>query len=121
MTTQIAPFAKTPKALNDITTQAQKGCQDFAALGRANAEAVVKSSAILVKGTEDLSRQVAAYTQASFEKAVATSQSLLSAKSPRDLFALQSAFAQRSVQSLIAENARLSHQSARIVREAFAP
>jgi len=121
MTTQIAPFAKTPKALNDITAQAQKGYQDLAALGRVNAEAAVKSSAILVKGTEDLSRQVAAYTQASFEKAVATSQSLLSVKSPRDLFALQSAFAQQSVQSLIAENARLSHQSARIVQEAFAP
>jgi phasin family protein len=121
MTTQIAPSAKAPKTLNDVTTQARKGYQDLAALGRANAEAVAKTSAILVKGTEDLSRQVAAYAQASFEKATTTGQSLLGAKSPRDLFALQSAFVQQSVQSLIAENAHLSHQSARIVQEAFAP
>jgi phasin family protein len=122
MTTQIAPFSKAPRTLNDIAAQTRKGYQDLAALGQANAEAVVKSTTILlVKGTEDLGRQVAAYTQASFEKAVATSQNLLTVKSPRDLFALQSAFAQQSVPSLIAESARLSHQSTRIVQEAFAP
>jgi phasin family protein len=121
MTTQIAPFSKAPRTLNDIAAQTRKGYQDLAALGQANAEAVVKSTTILVKGTEDLGRQVAAYTQASFEKAVATSQNLLTVKSPRDLFALQSAFAQQSVPSLIAESARLSHQSTRIVEEAFAP
>jgi len=121
MTTQTAPFANAPKALNEITVQSRKGYQGLAALGRANAEAVVKSSAILVKGSEDLSRQVVAYNQASFETAVTTGRSLLSAKSPRDLFALQSAFAQQSVRSLIAESTRLSRQSARIVQEAFAP
>jgi len=121
MTSQIAPFAKAPKALNDITAQVQKGFQDLAALGRANAEAAVKSNVILVKGTEDLSHQVAAYVQASFEKATAVGQSLLTAKSPRDLFTIQNAFARQSVQSLITENTRLSHQSVKLVQEAFAP
>jgi hypothetical protein len=118
MTSQITCFAK---ALNDITAQVQKGFQDLAALGRANAEAVVKSNAILLKGTEDLGRQVIVYAQTSFEKAAATRQSLLTAKSPRDLFTIQNAFARQSVQSLITENARLSHESAKIVQEAFAP
>ncbi|WP_448192239.1 phasin family protein [Azospirillum sp. sgz301742] len=128
MTAQITPFAKAPKSLEDAAAQAQKGFdtlaktgQELAALSQANIDAVVKANTLLAKGFEDLGRQIAAYTQASFEKAAATGQSLLSAKSPQDLIALQSAYAQQSVESFIAESTRLSQLSAKIVQEAFAP
>ncbi|WP_431858678.1 phasin family protein [Azospirillum sp.] len=143
MTAQITAIAKAPKVLDDVATQAKKGFedlakssqeqvakasqqlnkgyQDLAVLGQANLDAVVKANTILFKGFEDVSRQAAAFTQASFEKAAATGQSLLSVKSPQDAFALQSAFAQQSVQSFVAESTRLSQLSAKIVQEAFAP
>ena len=128
MTAQITAFAKAPKSLEDAAVQAQKGfdtlaktSQDLAALGQANVEAIVKANTLLAKGFEDLGRQIATYTQASFEKALANGQSLLTAKSPQDAFALQSAFAQQSVESFIAESTRLSQLSTKLVQEAFAP
>lgn len=124
MTAQIAPFAKAPKSFEDVAKASQqinKGCQDLAALGQANLDAIVKANTILFKGFEDVSRQAAAFTQASFEKAAAAGQNLLTVKSPQEAFALQSAFAQQSVEAFIAESTRLSQLSAKIVQEAFAP
>jgi phasin family protein len=128
MTAQISPFAKAPKSLEDVAAQAakagqqmKKGYEDLAVLGQANVDAIVKANTILAKGFEDLGRQAVAYTQASFEKAAATGQSLLTVKSPQELFAIQSAYAQQSIESFVAESTRLSQLSAKIVQEAFAP
>lgn len=122
MTAQIAPFAKTSQdQIAKASLQINKGCQDFAALGQANLDAIVKANTILFKGFEDVSRQAAAYTQASFEKAAAVGQNLLTVKSPQEALTLQTAFAQQSVESFIAESTRLSQLSAKILQEAFAP
>lgn len=82
--------------------------EEMADITRGNLEAVVASQKTAAKYVETLTQGAADYSRRSFEEASATLRSFAEAKSPTDIFRLQSDFARSAFDALIAESARVS-------------
>ena len=61
-----------------------KTAEDFLAFGQSNMDAFVKSSQIWAAGVQDISKQVAATAQASFDDTMAAFKALSAVKTPKD-------------------------------------
>ena len=81
----------------------------------------MKSSSILAKGFEDISKSTVAYTQSTLESSAAVSKQALGVKTIRDLVDLQSSFAKKSFDSAVAESTKVSEISVKVANEAFQP
>ena len=97
------------------------GYQDLAALNRDNIEAVVRSSAVVAKGVESLSRGLMAYAQQSIGTNIATANAIFGARSLREVIDVQNEFARSGFGSFWAESAKLTDMSLRVASDAMAP
>lgn len=107
--------------LEKAQAQLLKSYDDLAALSKQNVDAVVQSGTIVAKGAEEAGKQVAAFTQTSFEKNVAAGKALLGIKSVRELIDFQNAFIKQSFDALVAETTKLQELSTKVANEAMAP
>jgi len=82
--------------------------EEMADLGRGNMEAFVASSKTAAKYMETLTQGAADFNRRRFEEASATLRSFAEVKSPTDFFRVQSDFARKQFDSLVAESARVS-------------
>jgi phasin family protein len=113
--------AATKEHVEKTSKAVSKGYGDFAALGKENVEAVIRSGSIMVKGFEILGREVAAYTRQALEGNVATTQAVLGAKSLNEAVELQNDYARKSFDQFMAESAKLTELSVKVANEAAAP
>lgn len=104
-----------------LQEQLAKSYEEFAALSKGNVEAVVASSAVVVKGAEDFSKAYATLTKTFFEKYVAAGKAVLAAKSVDEVVAVSNDFAKTSYESLVAEAGKLQELSVQVANEALAP
>jgi phasin family protein len=104
-----------------LQVQLTKGYEDFASFSKANIEAVAASSAVVVKGAEDLTKAYAALLKGSFEKYVAAGKAIASAKSFDEVTALSNDLAKSGYESLVAEAGKLQELSVQVANEALAP
>jgi len=111
----------TKEQVEKASAQFLKGYADFQAIAKANFDALVQSSAIAGRGAEDMSREVVAYAQSTFDKSVTTGKSLLTAKSLKEVVDLQSEYVKSSIESLVAETTRLQDLSSQVTKDAMAP
>ena len=109
--TQFVSTAK--EQVEKSTSQFLKSFESLNALTKQNVDAFVKSSSILAKGFEDISKSTVAYTQSTLESSAAVGKQALAVKTIRDLVDLQSSFAKKSFDSAIAER----HQGVRDLRQ----
>jgi phasin family protein len=86
-----------------------------------NLEAVLKSGQIWAAGVQDLSKQVAASAQASFEETVSTFKALTSVKSLKDALDLQASLARTTLEKTLAESGKLTDASFKLTEQAIAP
>lgn len=103
------------------SAQVLKSYDEMTALAKENVDAVVQSGTIVAKGAEQAGKQVAAFTQSSFEKNVASSKALFAVKSLNELIELQSAFAKQTLDAIVAESTKLQELSLKVTTEAIAP
>lgn len=103
------------------SAQILKGFDELTALTKGNVDAVVKSGTIVAKGAEEAGKQVAAFTQSSLEKSVATGKALLAVKTIQELVELQNAYAKSSFDALVAETTKLQQLTVKVANEALAP
>ena len=103
------------------SAQFLKGYEEIQNFSKGNVDALIASGTIVAKGAEDLGKEVAAYTQASFDKSVATSKAILTARSLKEVLELQNDYAKSSFDSFIEGTTRFQQLSIKLTSEAFAP
>lgn len=97
------------------------GFEKFVALGKDNAEAVVKSSSLAVKGLEELAKASQAYLTQSAEKTDAAVKALLAVKSPAEYADLQGKLTRDSIETVIAESRKFAELSQSVFTAALEP
>jgi phasin family protein len=84
-------------------------------------QAYARTGSIMVKGFEDLSREVALYAQATLEVNVAAAKAMTEAKSLDEVLDLQSKAARESFDIMLAEGAKLTELSLDLATKSMAP
>lgn len=81
---------------------------EFGDFGREAIAAAMNSSAAMGTGLEAIGREVAQYAQTAFETAGEAARGLLGARTFEDVARLQSDYAKRSFEGMVARSAKLS-------------
>lgn len=89
--------------------------------GKENLEAVVASGSIVAKGVENLSKEVFALAQSSFETSMNAAKAFMGVKSLRDVVDLQSEVSRSQFDRFMADSAKLTELSLKVANEAFQP
>jgi phasin family protein len=98
-----------------------EGIDTFVAMGKENAEAMVKSSNAAMKGFEEISKasqDLAAKSAASVDAAV---KAMFSCKNPTDLADLQTRLARESIENAIVDGRKFAELTSAIFTAALEP
>jgi len=98
-----------------------KGYDQMNTFGKENLEAVVASGSIYAKGVENLSKEVFALAQSSFETSMNLAKAFMGVKSLREAVDLQSDLSRTQFDKLMADSAKLAELSLKVANEAFQP
>ena len=101
--------------------QAMKQAEQMLAFSQGNVEAMMKSSQIWASGLQDLSRQITATAQASFQDNVSMLRSLTAIRTLQDAVALQTTTARTAMEKALAESTRLTETSMKLAEQASTP
>jgi phasin family protein len=101
--------------------KAMKTAEELVAFSQGNIEAFIKSSQIWSAGMQDLSKQVAATAQASFDETMATFKALSGVKSLKDAIDLQASLARATLEKTMAESGKLTDASFKLTEQTLAP
>ncbi len=101
--------------------QAMKHAEQILAFSQGNVEAMMKSGQIWASGLQDLSRQITATAQASFQDSVSMMRSLTAIRTLQDAVALQTTAARTAMEKAMAESTRLTETSMKLAEQANAP
>ena len=102
-------------------TDMTKAAQDFLAFGQSNMGAFMQSSQIWAAGVQDISKQVAATAQASFDETLAVFKAMAAVKTPKDALDIQTNLIRANVEKAVAETCKLSDASRKLAEQTFAP
>jgi phasin family protein len=102
-------------------SQKFKGYGELASLGKENLEALVQSSQIVVKGAETFGKEWMGFAQAAVEQNVSAVQSIVAAKTLKELVELQNDWAKKAFDTAVAESAKLSEMGVKTANDAFEP
>jgi phasin family protein len=98
-----------------------KTAEEFVTFGQGNVEAFVKSGQILIAGVQDLTKQVAASAQASFEEALGTFKKITSARSVREALDLQAGYARSTLEKAVAQSGQVAESTLKLTERVVAP
>ena len=94
---------------------------ELAVLGRGNFDAFVQSNSVVARGFEAIGMEVLACAQRSVEENMAQARALIGAKDLQEFVDLQSDFAKRRLERVLAETAKLTELSTKVANEAMEP
>jgi len=121
MTKAAAGFTETQAKVKEGMEKAMKTAEDLVSFSQGNLEAMLKSGQIWAAGMQDLSKQVAATAQASFDETMATFKAMSSVKSLKDAMDLQANLARATMEKTLAESGKLTDASFKLTEQAIAP
>lgn len=119
--TAAAAASETQAPTKSGMEQAMKHAEQILAFSQGNVEAMMKSSQIWASGLQDLSRQITATAQASFQDNVSMLRSLTAIRTLQDAVALQTTAARTAMEKAMAESTRLTETSMKLAEQASAP
>lgn len=102
-------------------TKTMKTAEEVVAFNQGNVEAMIKSGQIWSAGLQDLSKQMAASAQASYEEAVAAFKAMTSVKSLKEAVDLQVGFARSAMEKGMSESSKYTDASFKLAEQAIAP
>jgi len=102
-------------------TKTMKTAEEVVAFSQGNVEALIKSGQIWTAGLQDLSKQVAASAQASYEEALAAFKAMTSVKSLKEAVDLQVGFARSAMEKGMTESSKYTDASFKLAEQAIAP
>ncbi|QQP91110.1 phasin family protein [Skermanella sp. TT6] len=116
---QFATVSK--EQMEKAAAQIVKGYEEYATFSKANVDALIQAGTVLAKGFEELGKRALAYSQSSLESGAAAGKAAMSVKTVRDLVDLQSSYTKSTLDTALAESAKLSELSVKVANEAFQP
>jgi phasin family protein len=116
-----AGFEKTQAKMKEGMEKAMKTAEEFVTFSQGNLDAFVKSGQIWAAGMQDISKQVAATAQASFEETLSTFRALTGVKSLKDAVDLQASLARSTLEKTVSESSRLTDASMKLAEQTIAP
>ena len=121
MTKAAAGFTETQAKMKEGMEKAMKTAEEFVAFGQGNLEAMLKAGQIWAAGVQDLSKQMAATAQASFDETMSTFKAMTSVKSLKDAMDLQASLARTTLEKTLAESGKLTDASFKLTEQTIAP
>ena len=134
MTDKLTPqsFVPTPenvKALfSDFSTRTKaavekstKIAEELGEFAKGNVEALITSGRVAAKGAETIGQEAADYSKKSFETATTAVKGFAAAKSPTELFKLQSDYARSAFDAAVAEGSKFSESLLKLFGEIAQP
>ena len=121
MTKAAAGFTETQAKVKEGMEKAMKTAEELVSFGQGNLEALLKSGQIWAAGMQDLSKQVAATAQASFDETMSTFKAMTRVKSLKDAMDLQASLARSTMEKTLAESGKLTDASFKLTEQAIAP
>ena len=114
-------FALTQEQVDKAPSNVFQRYDDVSRLSKDNLEACVRSSEVVAKGVETFGEEVVSFSRDALEAGIQTAQSIATAKSLHEVFDLQSEYSRKSLESLMAETAKLAGLSIAMASDAFEP
>jgi phasin family protein len=121
MSQAVAGLTETQEKVKAGMDKAMKTAEELVAFSQGNVEAMVKSGQVWAAGVQDISKQIAATAQASFDETVSTFKALSSVRSLKDALELQTSFARATMEKTLAESGKLTDASMKLTEQALAP
>lgn len=95
--------------------------KDFATFNQGTLEAVTQAYQILAAGSQDLFRQMAQSSQATFTEAASGFHALVTAKTVKERLELQASLARTSAHRTVSESSRFAQAGLELAEKASAP
>ena len=121
MSQAAAGFTETQAKVKEGMDKVMKTAEELVAYSQGNVEAMVKSGQVWAAGVQDISKQIAANAQASFDETVSTFKALTSVRSLKDALDLQTTFARSTMEKTLAESGKLTDASLKLTEQTLAP
>ena len=113
--------AMTQEQVEKASSSVFDGYEEAANLGKETMDAYVVSSTVVAQGFEALGKEVISFTQAAVEANMAAAQALVAAKSFQEVIELQTEYSRSSIDSVVAESAKLTDISIALAHDALEP
>jgi phasin family protein len=107
--------------MSDTFTRFVPSLETVTEFHKANFEAMVHAQTTLVKGLQEISKELVAQTQSHLEALALTGKSALAAKTIQDVVEVNVSGAKTSYEKLVAGTTKLGELGVQITTEAFAP
>ena len=98
-----------------------KTTEQIVSFGQGNVEAMMKSNQVLAAGMQDLTRQIAATTQASIDEAMSGFRAMAGVRSIKDALELQTALARSAMEAAVRQTTQVAEASIKVAEQAMAP
>ncbi|WBO22803.1 phasin family protein [Sphingomonas abietis] len=95
--------------------------EEFTEFQKGNVEAIVESGKLAAKAAESLGQEAADYARKSFESGTAAFKTFASAKSPTELFKLQSDYMKSYFESAVAESTKVTEAWLKLAGDVVQP
>ncbi len=121
-TKQVEEFtAEAKKSMEEGVEKVTKGFEEATQFGQGNVDALVASSKVVAKATEELNAEIAAFSKKSYEDSLAAAKELTASKSVTEFFEKQTNFAKTSFDMFVSEATKLDEMYAAAAKDAYAP
>jgi len=114
-------ITETQAKMKENMEKAMKTAEELVAFAQGNAEALMKSGQIWAAGMQDISKQVAATAQASFDETISVFKALSSVKSVKEAVDLQTSLARSTLEKTLNESGKLTDASIKLTEQVIAP
>jgi phasin family protein len=123
-----AAMSSGKEAMEKITAQAKdaaessmKSIEEMTDLARGNVEAMLASARVAAAGFETLAAHISDVSRKSFESTTTAARALTSAKSPNEMFQLQSDFAKTQFDVAVSEFSKMTEMMVKLSGEVMEP
>ena len=116
-----AAFTELQEKAKAATEKSAAALTEAGAFAKGNAEALAESGKLLTAGLQELTTGVVAESRSAFEALTADAKELAAATSPADFFKLQSDFAKKQIDAVVAMTAKHSEALLKLAGEVTAP
>jgi phasin family protein len=98
-----------------------KSYDEMATMNKDNMDAFMKSSSIVAKGFESMSKEMMSFAQETMEANMAAAKKVFGAKNLQEMMDVQSDVYRTNFDKMMAESAKLAELSAKVANEAVEP
>lgn len=116
-----AAFGQTQTRVKEGMDKMMKTAEEMVSFGQGNVEAFVKSGQIWAAGIQDLTKQMAASTQAAMDESVSGFKALTGVKSFKEAIELQTSFGRAAFERALSETGRFTEASLKLAEQTAAP